>query len=764
MRYLHLRTLIFLIFLSTLSISLHASFNAIYFKEEQSGSDPSVFTEEKGNSDSRAFTVFGEPAILANGVSVPSDFPYSNVLTNENPASGRIVLSYRDSNAPYILILNNDGTPFWYQKLDAILRQFTKQPTGLLTALTTYNHPVFGTIPHSYIGMDNTYTVVDTFYAGPNAYVDEHELRVLPNGHYLIIAEEKLFGVDMRTIVQGGDPDANIDLTNLRELNERDSVVWEWRSLNHFEYTDIDPALWHLTDSFIDFPHINSIDIDEDGHLVISSRHLSEVTKINRETKEIIWRLGGLRSDFVFIDDPFDGFSAQHDARCLGNGHYSIFDNGNGRWPQESRGVEYVLDTQAMTATLVWEYRSQPGRYSGQFGNVQQLPNGNKLINWGSDRHPNVTEVRPDGTIAYEMKFEDREKCYRVHRESWDAPAVKPYLIVESGTAGITLIFNQFGDGQVDYYNIYHGLNPAPSAVLDTSRLTMKTLTDLENKEEHYFRITSVNQSGEESDFSNEAYVLVKLIKPGGNQVLNPDFADQDEYWEFGVNGEVTASGSVENEVYHVRIQENAGSSWLVYLGQMPMELKQKKSYIMQFDAWASKTMRIQPAVINNNSGSDYSKIGKIQITQERKSYSYEFISGSANSEAVLAFIITDQPGCDVYFDHVSFKQQVASAVYFTADDLPLDFQLSQNYPNPFNDQTVMTLNVPVECRICMTLYDVLGRQTGTVRKGNYLPGDHQLSFQNPSLSSGIYFFHVAAETANGRQLYHQIVKMIYLK
>ena len=35
------------------------------------------------------------------------------------------------------------------------------------------------------------------------------------------------------------------------------------------------------------------------GHLLISSRHMDEVTKIDRQTGEIIWRLGGKNNDFT---------------------------------------------------------------------------------------------------------------------------------------------------------------------------------------------------------------------------------------------------------------------------------------------------------------------------------------------------------------------------------------------------------------------------------------------------------------------------------
>ena len=49
------------------------------------------------------------------------------------------------------------------------------------------------------------------------------------------------------------------------------------------------------------------------NHLPLSSRHISEVTKIHRDTGRIIWRLGGAHSDFAFVADPLNGFPNQHD-------------------------------------------------------------------------------------------------------------------------------------------------------------------------------------------------------------------------------------------------------------------------------------------------------------------------------------------------------------------------------------------------------------------------------------------------------------------
>ena len=73
----------------------------------------------------------------------------------------------------------------------------------------------------------------------------------------------------------------------------------------------------------------------------------------NRNTGAIIWRLGGKNNQFSFINDTI-GFSHQHAIRRLENGNISLFDNGNYHSPPFSRAIEYSLNENNKTATLVW--------------------------------------------------------------------------------------------------------------------------------------------------------------------------------------------------------------------------------------------------------------------------------------------------------------------------------------------------------------------------------------------------------------------------
>jgi len=74
-----------------------------------------------------------------------------------------------------------------------------------------------------------------------------------------------------------------------------------------------------------DFFHINSVDLDGDDNLLVSSRSTHTVYKLDR-SGAIVWRLGGKSSDFDM--GAGSNFAWQHDARRQPDGTLTIFDNG----------------------------------------------------------------------------------------------------------------------------------------------------------------------------------------------------------------------------------------------------------------------------------------------------------------------------------------------------------------------------------------------------------------------------------------------------
>ncbi|MGE5176527.1 MAG: arylsulfotransferase family protein [Hyphomicrobiales bacterium] len=346
----------------------------------------------------------------ARADTLPPDFPAIYRTVDGTTSPGRIFLadiSFSDFTLPsYLMILEDDGTPVFYRRLTGWGLDFKMQQDGRLT--------YFDQDAHAFYALDSTYAVVDSFMTGNGYVTDVHELRVLPGDHALLMAYD-YEPVDMSAVVEDGDSAAVVIGLIVQEIDRDKNVVFEWRSWDHFAITDAEHV--DLTAPIVDAVHGNAIEVDTDGNLLLSSRHLSEITKIDRATGDIVWRLGGKHNEFTFTNDP-EGFSYQHAIRRITNGDITLFDNGNYHVPPHSRALEYRLDEAGRQATLVWQYRNEPDIMAYAMGYVQRFGDGNTLIGWGS-ANPTVTEVDSTGAKATELTFDPGLVSYRAYRFPW---------------------------------------------------------------------------------------------------------------------------------------------------------------------------------------------------------------------------------------------------------------------------------------------------------------------------------------------------------
>ncbi len=585
------------------------------------------------------------PRIMPNGVSVPSNFPHIDITINNNPDSGYIFLDNRTSGSnSYNVIFDNSGSPIWYLQTDDERRDMKVQQNGILTMLARDGG-------NRFVGLNTNYQEVAS-YAATNGYsTDEHEMVVLENGHYLLIGLHSE-NVDMTQYVTGANTNASVGETVIQEFTPDGDLIFQWRAWDHFDVRDL--HLDNNKSSSFRFPHMNAIDIDTDGNILLSSRHISEITKIDRETGEIIWRLGGAHSDFNFIDDPLQGPRNQHAIRHTGLNRYLLFDNGDLHSPQLSRACEYEVDLENKTASLIFEYRESPDVYAHYMGNTQRLPNGNTLINWAVGNLPKLTEVQPDGVKAFEMNWADGSEAYRVWRCPWLGMALKPNLIIEPQTDNITLLFNKFGDPDVAYYRIYAGLAPQPTTVLTTSTTTLKKVTNLQNNQRYYFRVTAVNKDGVESDFSEEKNIFVNIEVIGQNIVRNGTFSQDDDAWIFEVSGSAAASLQLENDNAHMYITSPGTQYYNVQLRQAGLSLIKDQEYIFQFDAWSDYVRTIEAKVGQDQSPfTNYSKTTYISITPVRRTFKYPFTMTETSDGNARVVFNCGTSSYDVYIDNV---------------------------------------------------------------------------------------------------------------
>lgn len=584
-----------------------------------------------------------------NGVSVPADFPRIRITVNDHPDTNLIFLDNRGGGGhPYNVIFDNSGSPVWYRRMPDERRDMKVQKNGVLTMLARDNGNHFN-------GFDTNYHLIKTYWADNGYGVDEHELQVLPDGHYFLVG---LRGetVDMTRFVSNGNPSAGVTEQIIQEFTAKDELVFQWRSWDHFDIRDQGQFI-DITGGGFDFPHINAIDVDTDGNLLISSRSLSEITKIDRVTGEFIWRLGGNNNQMTFLNDPLLGPRNQHAIRSVGTNRYTLFDNGDLHSPSVSRAVEYLVDPVAMTATVVWQYPKVPTTdfYSFYMGNVQRLPGGNTLINWAVGNLPKLTEIRPDGTKAFEMNWADGFEAYRVWRCPWRGVAGEPYLIVEPNSDSITLTFNQFGATNIAFYKIYGGTSPGSNDLVGESRATRKALSNLQNGRTYFFRVTAVDTAGVEGNFSNEESILVNLLKPGQNIVVNGDFSQGANDWRLVLNDSAAGAVSVVSGVAHISLTSPGATVLSTAFQQANLSLVQGATYVLEFDAWAGKSRVIQPRIQQSVAPfTDYSRIGYVAVTTARTHFRYPFrMNPSSDANALLSLNVGPSVG-DLYFQNVS--------------------------------------------------------------------------------------------------------------
>ncbi|MDQ3021249.1 MAG: aryl-sulfate sulfotransferase [Bacteroidota bacterium] len=399
------------------------------------------------------------------------NLPPITVNISNNPTKGDLYLSnfYFPivPNTSYLIETNNRGIISYFREVDIWAFDYKKQPNG---SLTYY-------LGDKFYAENIQHIVIDSFECGNGYSTDQHELQIISNGHALLMSYDTQT-VDMSKIVIGGNPNATVIGLIIQEIDENKNVVFQWRSWDHFAITDAEHEI--LTAARIDYVHGNAIELDYDGNLMISSRHLSEITKINRTTGNIIWRLGGVNNQFDFSNDPI-GFSYQHDIRRIPNGNITLFDNGNFHSPQFSRAVEYQIDEINKIVTLVWQYRKNPDIYSLAMGSMQRLHNGNTLIGWGWI-NPTITEVTPAGDIALEMSMPQNMYSYRVFRDEVNL------------TLNIKLAIEGFYNSQINRLNMKDTVRAhvrsinSPYNVIDSS----KSVIDSVNLEGN-FRYYNVN-------------------------------------------------------------------------------------------------------------------------------------------------------------------------------------------------------------------------------------------------------------------------------
>jgi Arylsulfotransferase (ASST) len=342
------------------------------------------------------------------------------------------------------LLIDNTGEPVWFHPTTPVTAMNFRAAVYKGAPVLTWweGKTTNGLGDGTHVILDNSYEVVARLPAGNGRPSDLHEFLLTSRGTALVTSWEKV-DADLTSV---GGPSKGVVVGGVVQELELPSgrVLFEWRSLDHVPIEESHAGVGAPFDYF----HVNSIELDAAGDLLVSARNTWAVYKIDRGSGEVVWRLGGKKSDFAM--GPGTGFAWQHDARYHDDDSLvSLFDDGAAPKVQpQSRGIVLAVDTKKMRATLHRKYTHRPSVLAHALGSVQFLPNDNVLVGWGTA--PYFTEYTADGAVVFDAKLPAGGENYRALRMPWTGkPALPPSIGAKQLASGHALYASWNGATEV---------------------------------------------------------------------------------------------------------------------------------------------------------------------------------------------------------------------------------------------------------------------------------------------------------------------------
>lgn len=173
---------------------------------------------------------------------------------------------------------------------------------------------------------------------------------------------------------------------------------------------------------------------------------------------------------------------------------------------------------------------------------------------------------------------------------------------------------------------------------------------------------------------------------------------------------------------------------------------------------------------ISTNGGSSWISLARYSGTNttwtQRRYNISDLVAGKTNVK--IRFVLTSdgsQTADGWYVDDILINGYVtAPLIDITMTEKPVkEFSLMQNYPNPFNPSTVIRFQLPVNTKVSLKIYNILGQQVRTLVEGYQKAGNHSIPWDGRDnmgrrVSGGLYIYRL--ETSD----FSETRKMMFLK
>jgi hypothetical protein len=454
----------------------------------------------------RYYTPGKEPAGKGSEVqhfhSEPNLQPPSIQVTARTPAESPgdiFVAPYSGPGQDGPMIFNSAGQLIWFQAV----------PTGIqATNLQVQQYegkPVLtwwqGYIPPQGFGqgeeiLDSSAYQQVTRVGGGNGYkADLHEFHIDAANDTAVLTVLNPIHCNLTGI--GGPQDGAVTDSIYQEIDLRTRLVRrEWTSLDHVALADsYSSPVGSSTEWPYDYFHMNSVDLESDGDVLLSARNTWTLYELNGQSGQVIARAGGKHSTIKMGSGTLTAY--QHDATVLPNGTISIFDNGGVPMVHpQSRGIVVAWNAQQGTETLVAEYEHPTALKAGSQGNVQSLANGDLFLGWGAE--PWFSEFSSSGQLLFDGRMPGGDESYRAYRFPWNAtPTGAPSIAASAGRSGPATVYASWnGATEVASWRVLAGPSTHQLAAVTTAPWGGFETTIATPAAEAYVQVQALSASG----------------------------------------------------------------------------------------------------------------------------------------------------------------------------------------------------------------------------------------------------------------------------
>jgi hypothetical protein len=344
---------------------------------------------------------------------LPRDFPSWSSTRPGRPQAQWYVVAPCCTNSTYVAIFDTHGVPVWWIHTHHVASDAKVLPDGNLAWAQPHGKDLapgvsYGTFEeHSLDGK-----LRRTFPLPDGTLTDQHELQLLPNGDYVVVAYVPRDGVDLSPY--GGPSGATVLDAHIEEITPAHRVAWSWSSADHIDLADtgrwygsfVLPKPVPLPDgrTAYDVVHLNAVDPYGPQRFLVSLRHTDAIYAVDRATGAVLWKLGGRQTprSLRMVGAGVADLGGQHDVRSLPDGTVTLHDNGTGLG-RAPRALRFRIDAQAGTATVVEKLTDRFGARSPCCGSARKLPGGDWVISWGGIHR--IEERTAAGKRVFTLRF-----------------------------------------------------------------------------------------------------------------------------------------------------------------------------------------------------------------------------------------------------------------------------------------------------------------------------------------------------------------------